>query len=133
MTRGGGHPNGGKPVGDVTETIQHERTFRGLLERRRNEITLETILELHGEVFRGVLKDAGQWRRVNVRIMGARFSPPRYEKLMMELETWLRRYRDIRKAHNDSKEFTRSATATAVSVDYYLTCISCAGTGPLCT
>ncbi|KXB08308.1 hypothetical protein AKJ56_01555 [candidate division MSBL1 archaeon SCGC-AAA382N08] len=82
-----------KPTRDVMETIQHEQAFRSLLDRQGREITLETILELHEEVFRGILKDAGQWRRVNVRIKGAKFSPPRMEKVVQEMENWKEEYR----------------------------------------
>lgn len=84
---------GGKPVRDVTVTLQHERAFRSLLERREGEIELEAVLDFHEGVFRGVLPDAGQWRRVNVRIRGASFSPPRMEKVPDEMEKWERSYR----------------------------------------
>ena len=92
-----GKTPGGKPVRDVSETIQHEVVFRGLLERSKVPITLETVLELHGQVFRLIIPDAGQWRRINVRIQGAKFSPPRMEKIIVELDAWLAEYlrRDI--------------------------------------
>ncbi len=80
----------GKPIKDVMETIHHERAFRGLLERRKKEISLVTILELHEEVFRAILSDAGQWRRINVRISGASFTPPRQEKVLNEMEAWVK-------------------------------------------
>jgi len=83
----------GKPMRDVLETIQHERAFRGLLQRRKIDITLESILELHDEVFRLILPDAGQWRRINGRIKGADFTPPRMEKVINEMEKWLSDYR----------------------------------------
>ena len=84
---------GDKPVRDVMETIQHERAFRGLLQRRQVEITMRTALELHEAVFREILIDAGQWRRENVRIRGARYSPPRMEKVLGEMEAWEAGYR----------------------------------------
>ena len=92
-----GKTPGGKPVRDVSETIQHEVVFRGLLERSKSPINLETVLELHGQVFRLILLDAGHWRRINVRIQGAKFSPPRMEKVIAEMENWLAEYqkRDI--------------------------------------
>ncbi|MFQ5951132.1 MAG: Fic family protein [Candidatus Geothermarchaeales archaeon] len=83
----------GRPVRDVVETLQHEKAFRGLLDRRNREITLVTVLELYEDVFRGILPDAGQWRRVNVRIRGASFTPPRMEKVLREMEAWERSYR----------------------------------------
>lgn len=82
-----------RPTRDVMETIQHERAFRGLLERRKEEINLETVLELHEEVFRNTLDDAGRWRRTNVRVRGAKFTPPRMEKVVREMEDWEREYR----------------------------------------
>ena len=85
---------GGKPMRDVTETMQHEQAFRGLLDRRKREITLETVLELHEDVFRLILPDAGQWRRINVRVRDADFTPPRMEKVLRETETWIKNYRE---------------------------------------
>jgi Fic family protein len=83
----------GKPIRDVLETIQHEGAFRGLLGRRTREIALKTILTLHEEVFRGILLDAGQWRRVNIRIQGAAFTPPRMERVLVKMEKWANTYR----------------------------------------
>jgi len=72
----------GSPIRDVIETIQHARAFEDLLNRRASPIRLSTVLELHEAVFRGILPDAGQWRRVNVRITGVRHAPPRMEKVI---------------------------------------------------
>jgi Fic family protein len=82
-----------RPIRDVMETVQHERTFRDLIHRQWKDITLETVLELHEEVFRLVLPDAGHWRRVNVRIRGAKFTPPRLDKVVNEMEKWVKDYR----------------------------------------
>lgn len=79
---------GRRPMRDVLETLQHDRAFRGLIGRRSRNMDLKTVLELHEEVFCGVLPDAGQWRRTNVRIRGARYSPPRPEKVIAEMESW---------------------------------------------
>lgn len=86
-----------RSVREVLETVQHEKAFRALLLRKNEEMTLKTVLELHEDVFRGILYDAGQWRRVNVRIVGARFTPPRMEKVVPEMTAWLEQYkrRDI--------------------------------------
>ena len=83
---------GGRPVKDVIETLQHEATFRDLIRRRSEPIALNTVLELHESVFRGVKPDAGRWRRVNVRIGGSRYTPPRMEKIVYEMEELLREY-----------------------------------------
>ena len=92
----------GKSASDVTITLQHEHAFRRLLARRKKEITLESVLELHEDVFRLVLPDAGQWRRSNVRVRGAKYSPPRMEKVLREMESWITEYRKRDIAGNDA-------------------------------
>jgi Fic family protein len=86
-----------KPINFILETIQHESAFRHLLARKARAIDLVTLLELHEEVFRGLLPDYGQWRKVNVMIRGASFTPPRYEKLVGNMEVLMKEYdqRDI--------------------------------------
>src|SRR3989441_5154612 len=83
---------GNRPLSDVMETIQHAAAFANLLERRRAPIRLSTVLELHEEVFHGIKADAGQWRRVNVRIGGMKHSPPRMEKVIPMMSTWEEEY-----------------------------------------
>lgn len=82
-----------KPVRDIMETIQHERAFRSLPELRGTPLDLKRILQLHESVFIGVLPDAGQWRRANVRVRGVAFTPPRMEKVLAELEAYEQEYR----------------------------------------
>jgi Fic family protein len=77
----------GRPIRDVLETLQHESAFRGLLQRTKKPIMMVTILELHESVFRGALEDAGQWRRVNVRISGSKQVLPRMEKVLPMMQT----------------------------------------------
>jgi len=88
---------GNRPIVDVLETLQHEKTFRDLPRLRKRPITLETILELHEAVFRGVKEDAGMWRRVNVRITGSRHVPPRMERVVDEMDKMIKEYgsRDV--------------------------------------
>ncbi|MCK4444628.1 MAG: Fic family protein, partial [Thermoplasmata archaeon] len=43
-------------------------------------------------VFRGIYPDAGQWRRVNIRITGSRHTPPRAEKVIAEIASWEEEY-----------------------------------------
>ena len=81
-----------RPVNDVLETIQHQKAFKGLLQRRSQPITLTTVLELHEMVFKGVFVDAGQWRTYNVTIRGAKHTPPRAEKVVPRLEKWTKEY-----------------------------------------
>ena len=96
-----GRSVGGRPILDVLETLQHEAAFRGLMVRRRNPISLVTVLELHEEVFRGVKADAGQWRRVNVRITGSKQVLPRMEKVLPLMEEWVSEYSERDKMGED--------------------------------
>ena len=87
-----------KPLPDVLETVQHEQAFEGLLARRAEPIRRSTALELHEAVFRGVKPDAGQWRRVNVRITGMKHVPPRMDRVVGLMTDWQEEYaaRDTR-------------------------------------
>ncbi len=80
------------PLHDVLETVQHARAFEDLLPQKGMPIRLSTILELHEAVFRGIKDDAGQWRRVNVRIAGSRHVPPRMERVVPMLDGWTEGY-----------------------------------------
>ena len=86
-----------RSVPDVLETLQHEAAFRGLLSRIAAPIQARTALELHETVFRGIKPDAGQWRRVNVRISGVKHLPPRMEEVPSRMANWEAAYstRDI--------------------------------------
>lgn len=81
-----------RPLPDVLETIQHEQAFESLLARRADPIGLSAVLDLHATVFRGIKPDAGQWRRVNVRIAGVRHVPPRMEKVVALMSDWEESY-----------------------------------------
>ncbi len=81
-----------RPVSDVIETIQHERAFRSLMGRRAGPIRMVTAMELHEAVFRGIKPDAGQWRRVNIRIAVSKHVPPRMEKVIDLMEEWEKDY-----------------------------------------
>src|SRR5713226_10393387 len=81
-----------RPVPDVLETIQHEQAFESLLRRRADRIGLSAVLDLHATVFRGIKPDAGQWRRVNVRIAGVRHVPPRMEEVVALMSDWEESY-----------------------------------------
>jgi Fic family protein len=81
-----------RPLPDVLETIQHEQAFESLIARRADPIGLSAVLDLHATVFRGIKPDAGQWRRVNVRIAGVRHVPPRMEKVVALMSDWEESY-----------------------------------------
>lgn len=81
-----------KPIRDIMETVQHQRAFKYLIERRGRSIDPMTMLGLHEEVFHGLMVDAGQWRRSNVMIRGAEFTPPRPEKTVTMMEDLIMEY-----------------------------------------
>lgn len=83
---------GNRPIADVLETLQHEAAFRGLIQRLDAPIRLQTVLELHETVFRGIYPDAGQWRPVSVQITGSRHTPPRAEKVVTAIASWEEEY-----------------------------------------
>src|SRR6267143_2977822 len=81
-----------RPLHDVMETVQHARAFESLLTRKGTPIRLPAVLELHEAVFRGIKDDAGEWRRVNVRIAGTRHAPPRMEQVVPMMSEWIENY-----------------------------------------
>jgi Fic family protein len=81
-----------KPIRFIMETIQHQIAFRNLMNRRARATDLVTVLELHEEIFRGILQDYGQWRRTNVMIRGASFTSPRPEKVVAKMEALIKEY-----------------------------------------
>lgn len=85
---------GNRPLNDVLETIQHERAFRGLLQRVKAPTRLITALELHEEVFRGIDPEAGMWRRITVLIEGSKHAPPRPEAVVPQMTEWEQDYQE---------------------------------------
>jgi Fic family protein len=81
-----------RPLNDVIETVQHAKAFEDLLLRTGKPIRLPTILEFHEAVFHGIKDDAGEWRRVNVRIGGTRHVPPRMELVVPMMGEWIESY-----------------------------------------
>ena len=63
---------------------------------------MKSALELHNIVFHGILLNAGQWRKVNVRISGSRHSPPRVEKLFFLLQKWEQKYAENELSRDDT-------------------------------
>lgn len=66
-----------RPVKDLLETVQHRSALAEIVNGNISEVNMKSALDLHHLIFRGILIDAGQWRIVNVRIAGSRYSPPR--------------------------------------------------------
>ena len=84
-----------RPVRDLQETVQHSSALSEVVSGRLREVDMKSALELHDMIFHGILKDAGQWRRVNVRISGSRYSSPRVEKLISLLKEWEQHYLEM--------------------------------------
>lgn len=81
-----------RPVRDLLETIQHRSALAEVVSGRLSEVNMKSALDLHQLIFHGILMDAGQWRRANVRISGSRYSPPRVEKIISLLQSWEQNY-----------------------------------------
>ena len=81
-----------RPVKDLQETILHNSALAEVVSGRICEVNMKSALELHDMIFHGILRGAGQWRRVNVRISGSSYSPPRVEKLLSLLQDWEQHY-----------------------------------------
>ncbi len=81
-----------RPVRDLLETTQHMSALTEIVKCKIASVNMESALTLHQLTFHGILLDAGQWRRVNVRIFGSRHTPPRVEKLLSILQKWEQNY-----------------------------------------
>ena len=81
-----------RPIRDLMETIQHREALAQVVSGKIGEVNMTSALNLHDMIFHGILLDAGQWRRVNVRILGSKYSPPRVEKLISLLREWEQHY-----------------------------------------
>ncbi len=74
----------GKPLREHFEAINHQKAFELLesLVTKKMQVTEDVIREVHGLVLSGIDdENAGRYRRINVRILGAVKSPPRFEKV----------------------------------------------------
>jgi len=90
-----------RPVRDLQETIQHLSVLAEVVRGKIRGVNMESALDLHDMIFHGILTDAGQWRRVNVRISGSRYSPPRVEKLISLLQEWEKHYMSLEMNRED--------------------------------
>ena len=90
-----------RPVRDIQETIQHNSALAEVVSGRICEVNMKCAMELHDMIFHGILMDAGQWRKVNVRISGSRHSPPRVEKIISLLQEWEQHYAEMEMKRSD--------------------------------
>ena len=81
-----------RPTKELLETVQHASTFIRLVDRRKQQIDIVTVRSLHEEVFKGVLPDYGHWRRSDVQVRSASFTPERSEWLGERMAAFLKEY-----------------------------------------
>lgn len=81
-----------RPVRDLLETIQHHSALDEVVKGNFDEVNMKSALDLHHLIFRGILMDAGQWRKLNLSTSGSRYSPPRVERLLTLLQDWEHNY-----------------------------------------
>jgi Fic family protein len=102
---------GGHPLWETLETVHHHMALLGLLDRRRDPIRADTALELHGEVFRDIMRDAGRWRNVDVMVVGAPFRPVPREEVPSAMAAWEADCAEREAAAGDADAFALAAWA----------------------
>ncbi len=82
----------GKPLREHFEAINHQKAFE-LLEgivNKKSKITEDVIKDMHKIILSGIDDDyAGRYRNINVRILGAIKSPPRFEKVPKKMKEYV--------------------------------------------
>ena len=70
------------------EVSNHQLAFQELMKRLEESepINVSFVLSLHEILMKGILEDAGRFRRHSVRIVGARVIPPNYIKVPEKME-----------------------------------------------
>ncbi len=79
----------GKPLREHFEALNHQKAFELLegLVARKAKVTEDVVKGVHRLVLAGIADAyAGRYRDVNVRIVGAVKSPPRFEKVPAQME-----------------------------------------------
>ena len=90
-----------RPVRDLMETIQHHNALVEVVSGRICDVNMKSALDLHDTLFHGILRDAGKWRMVNVKITGSKYSPPSVEKLISLLQEWEEHYKVMERNRED--------------------------------
>ncbi|MCK4366204.1 MAG: Fic family protein [Thermoplasmatales archaeon] len=83
---------GGKLLKDHLEAKNSYEAFNLILEmvKSNTKITHETIQGLHELVTKGLLEDAGKYRKTNIRIAGLETTPPDYNKLPKIMDEYIK-------------------------------------------
>jgi Fic family protein len=89
---------GGKSLAEHLEATGNAKAFERItrLARGHSRINLPVILEIHEIVTRGLLEDSGRYRIQNVRIAGAKKSPPDFSKVPKLMEEMIKDMAKIR-------------------------------------
>ena len=84
----------GKPLREHFEALNHQKAF-GLLEglvKTGSRIDEQAVKDIHRTIVAGIEEQyAGRYRDVNVRILGAAKSPPRFEKVPEIMAEYVKR------------------------------------------
>ena len=82
----------GKPLREHFEATNHQKGFEFLenIVKEKSKITEDTIKKIHRTILTNIDDEyAGRYRDVNVRILGAIKSPPRFEKVPDKMAEYL--------------------------------------------
>ncbi len=82
----------GKPLREHFEAINHQKAFEFLESLpKKTALTEQVIKDIHKPIMRGIDDEyAGRYRDVNVRILGAVKSPPRFEKIPVKMREYVK-------------------------------------------
>lgn len=82
----------GKPLREHFEAINHQKAFEFLESLvKKTALTEQVMKDIHKLIMRGIDDEyAGRYRDVNVRILGAVKSPPRFEKIPVKMREYVK-------------------------------------------
>jgi len=82
---------GGKPLKDHIEARNDAEAFDLMIKlvNSKKKISQEIIQQIHVFVMKGILKNPGQYRTENVRIIGAKIRPPSYLKIIKLMDDYI--------------------------------------------
>jgi Fic family protein len=80
----------GHPLREYLEATNHAEAFDVLDELAEQQISLETVLKIHGLVMDKIEKEAGQLRMVQVYIRGSNHTPPPARDVPLYMMQWVR-------------------------------------------
>lgn len=82
----------GKPLREHFEAINHQKAFEFLegIVSKKTRITEDVVKDIHKIILSGIDDDyAGRYRNINVRILGAVKSSPRFEKVPQKMREYV--------------------------------------------